>query len=66
MISKRLNKTEILVRTWEKKTLIAGIKRQQESIADLKHEWMGTSEQLKKLCKLQALCDIYLAELATR
>lgn len=60
------NKLEILVRTWDQKTLLAGVKRQQEAIADLKHEWMGTSANLKQLCKLQKRCDVYLAELASR
>ena len=61
-----INKLEILVRTWDKNTLLAGVKREQQNISDLKHEWMGTSAQLKQLCKFQKRCDVLIAELASR
>ena len=60
------NKLEILVRTWDTKTLLAGIERQEQAIADLKHEWMGTSAQLASLCKLDKRANVYREELKTR
>lgn len=61
-----LNKLETLVKTWDIKTLKSGIKRHQQEMSDLRHEWMGTSRELAKFCKAENRCNILIAELKTR
>ena len=61
-----LNKLETLVKTWDTKTLVAGINRQHQAMADMKHEWMGSSRELAQYSKLEKRYNILVAEFKTR